>query len=144
MGKLIKFPTGEELKQIAKAKEVRDEQEVLNEASDNCVKTSKFLLEVLEEFILTGEVGQDFMDMQFRDESFQESRDMFVIVNMINAMLHRYYAIPHTLHKDFDRLYVTIKAMDKTNTKARKDLDDQYEILFTPDFDLDGEDDDRD
>ena len=140
MGKLIKFPTGEELKQRAKAKEVRDEQEVLTEASDNCVKTSKFLLEVLEEFISTGEVGQDFMDMQFRDESFQESRDMFVIVNMINAMLHRYYAIPHTLHRDFDRLYVTIKAMDKTNSKARKDLDNQYEILFTPE----GEDDDRD
>ena len=77
--------------------------------------------------------------MQFRDETFQESRDMFVIVNMLNAMFHRYYGIPHTLHRDFDRLYATIKVMDKTNTKAIKDLDDQYEILFTPD---DGEDDD--
>ena len=144
MGKLIKFPTGEEIKQKLEAKKLKEEYDIVSDASDNCVTASKFLLEVLEEFILTGEVSQDFMDMQFRDETFQESRDMFVIVNMINAMLHRYYAIPHTLHKDFDRLYVTIKAMDKTNTKARKDLDDQYEILFTPDFDLDGEDDDRD
>lgn len=140
MGKLIKFPTGEEIKQNAEAKKIQEEYDMVNDASDNCVKSSQFLLEVLEEFILTGEVSQDFMDMQFRDEAFQESRDMFVIVNMINAMLHRYYAIPHTLHRDFDRLYVSIKAMDKTNSKARKDLDDQYEILFTPE----GEDDDRD
>lgn len=144
MGKLIQFPTGEEIKQRAKAKEVRDEQEVLNEASDNCVKTSKFLLEVLEEFILTGEVGQDFMDMQFRDETFQESRDMFVIVNMINAMLHRYYAIPHNLHKEFDKLYVGIKAMDKQHSQAKEELEEEYEVLFTPDFDLKGEDDDDD
>jgi len=140
MGKLIKFPTGKEIKQKTEAKKIQEEYNMVSDASDNCVKSSQFLLEVLEEFILTGEVSQDFMDMQFRDESFQESRDMFVIVNMINAMLHRYYAIPHTLHRDFDRLYVTIKAMDKTNSKARKDLDNQYEILFTPE----GEDDDRD
>ena len=144
MGKLIKFPTGEEIKQNAKAKKIQEEYDMVNDASDNCVKSSQFLLEVLEEFILTGEVSQDFMDMQFRDESFQESRDMFVIVNMINAMLHRYYAIPHNLHKEFDKLYVGIKAMEKQHSQAEEELEEEYEILFTPDFDLDGEDDDRD
>jgi len=139
MGKLIQFPTGEEIKQKAKAKKLQEEYDVVNDASDNSVKSSQFLLEVLEEFILTGEVSRDFMDMQFRDETFQESRDMFVIVNMINAMFHRYYSIPHSLHRDFDRLYVSIKAMDKTNSQAKDELSKQYELLFTPE---DGEDDD--
>ena len=144
MGKLIKFPTGKEIKQKTEAKKIQEEYNMVSDASDNCVKSSQFLLEVLEEFILTGEVSQDFMDMQFRDESFQESRDMFVIVNMINAMLHRYYAIPHNLHKEFDKLYVGIKAMEKQHSQAEEELEEEYEILFTPDFDLDGEDDDRD
>ena len=95
--------------------------------------------EIIEEFILTGEVSNNFIDMQFRDETFQESRDMFVIVNMLNAMFHRYYGIPHTLHRDFDRLYATIKVMDKTNSKARNELEEKYDVWLNPD---DGEDDD--
>jgi len=139
MAKILKFPTGEELKKKDQAKKVKSDHDLVRDASDECVASSQYLLEILEEFILTGDASQSFMDMQFRDETFQESRDMFVIVNMLNAMFHRYYGIPHTLHRDFDKLYAVIKLMDKTNTTAREDLDDQYEILFTPD---DGEDDD--
>ena len=141
MAKIIKFPTGEEIQQRAEAKQIKDEYDTLRDASNECVKSSQFLLEVLEEFILTGEVSPSFMDMQIRDETFQESRDMFVIVNMLNALFHRYYGITHTLHKDMDKLYILIKAMDKHNSDARNKLDDKYEILFTPD---DGDDDDRD
>lgn len=139
MAKILKFPTGEELKQKAEAKQIQDDYATVRDASDDCVASAQFLLEVMEEFILTGEVSREFMDMQFRDETFQESRDMFVVINMLNAMFHRYYGIPHSLHREFDRLYVAIKAMDKQNTQARNELDDKYEILFTPD---DGEDDD--
>jgi hypothetical protein len=139
MAKILKFPTGEELKQKAEAKQIQDDYAIARDASDECVASAQFLLEVLEEFILTGESSQNFMDMQFRDETFQESRDMFVIVNMLNAMFHRYYGIPHSLHREFDRLYAMIKLMDKQNSQARDELDGKYEILFTPD---DGEDDD--
>jgi len=116
MAKILKFPSGEEIKQKAMAKQWELEELELRTASDEAIEASQFLLEVMEEFITTGEVSKEFMDMQFRDETFQESRDMFVIVNMLNAMFHRYYGIPHTLHRDFDRLYATIKLMDKTNT----------------------------
>lgn len=139
MAKILKFPTGEELKQKAEAKKLKEDYDTVRGASDECVATAQFLLEVLEEFILTGESSQNFMDMQFRDETFQESRDMFVIVNMLNAMFHRYYGIPHSLHREFDRLYAMIKLMDKQNSQARDELDGKYDILFTPD---DGEDDD--
>jgi hypothetical protein len=72
------------------------------------------------------------MDMQFRDESFQESRDMFVIVNLINAMLNRYFFMPHALQKEMDRLYAKIKLMNQQNEEARVDLEDKYDILFEP------------
>ena len=124
MAKILKFPTGEELKKKDQAKKVKSEHDLVRDASDECVASSQYLLEILEEFILTGDVSQSFMDMQFRDETFQESRDMFVIVNMINAMFHRYYGIPHSLHREFDRLYGMIKVMDKTNLRAEFSLDD--------------------
>ena len=124
MAKILKFPTGEELKKKDQAKKVKSEHDLVRDASDECVASSQYLLEILEEFILTGDVSQSFMDMQFRDETFQESRDMFVIVNMINAMFHRYYGIPHSLHREFDRLYGMIKVMDKTNSRAEFSLDD--------------------
>lgn len=124
MAKIIQFPTGEEIKQRSETKQMKDEYTLVREASDEAVTSAQYLLEIMEEFITTGDVSHNFMDMQFRDETFQESRDMFVIVNMINAMFHRYYGIPHSLHREFDRLYGMIKVMDKTNSRAEFSLDD--------------------
>ena len=132
MAKILKFPTKEELKHKEQAQQVKDDHAVLETASDDCIAASHFLLEVMEEFITTGEVSPDFMDMQFRDESFQESRDMFVIVNLINAMLNRYFFMPHALQKEMDRLYAKIKLMNQQNEEARVNLEDKYDILFEP------------
>jgi len=139
MAKILKFPTKKELKQKEQVEQVKDDNAVLEAASDECIAASHFLLEVIEEFINTGEVNQSFMDMQFRDEMFQESRDMFVVVNLINAMFNRYYGMPHALHREMDRLYTKIKLMNQTNDEARIDLEHEYEIIFEPD---NGEDDD--
>ncbi len=104
MAKILQFPTKEE-------KQTKDDTQVLNKLSDDCVDSSHFLLEVLEEFISTGEVKKDFMEMDFRDETKQESRDMFVVVNMLNAMFNRWYNIPHGLHQTMDNAYIKIKEM---------------------------------
>tara|TARA_Y100001972_G_C7464568_1_gene236905 strand:+ start:52 stop:483 length:432 start_codon:yes stop_codon:yes gene_type:complete len=136
---VIPFPTKEEIEFKAAEKE-------LDELSNECVGASHFLMEVLEEFILTGQVNEDFQDMNFRDETLQESRDMFVIVNMLNAMFNRYYGIEHGLHQTLDNAYVKIKEMILINEKAQKDLylfkpeDSDVEFTFEPD----GDDDDRD
>ena len=133
MGKLLQFPTKQEIQQ-------KEDTEILNEASNRCVDSSHYLLEVLEEFINTGEISEDFMDMDFRDETNQESRDMYVIVNMINGMLNRYYGIPHGLHQTMDSAYVKIKEMILINEQANHELaeyvfepeDPDLEIEFTP------------
>jgi len=115
MAKILKFPTGEEIK---------PDINPLDAISDECVNTSQFLMEVLEEFINTGQASEyeQFMDMNFRDETQPESRDMFVIVNMINAMLNRYMGIPHRLHRTFDRAYIEIKALLAANEQGREEL----------------------
>ena len=141
MAKILKFPTPDELKKKQMWEEYDTENERLNRQSDECVSTAHFLLEVLEEFIQSGEASQEFMDMNFRDEMIQESRDMFVIVNMLNAMFNRYYGMPHALHREMDRVYTKIKLIDGQNEKAKKDLQDEFDIVFSPDFEPENPDD---
>lgn len=133
MAKILKFPTREMLEKRELWKEYENETNRLQNLSDECVGSSQFLLEVLEEFINTGEVSQAFMDMNFRDETIQESRDMFVIINMLNAMFNRYMGIDHALHREMDRVYTKIKLITQQHEQAKKDLQD---VIFNPeDFD---------
>ena len=132
MAKIYKFPSKEELQKREMRKEYEDETNTLNHYSDECIGASHFLLEVLEEFINTGEVSPDFMDMNFRDETIQESRDMFVVVNMLNAMFNRYYGIPHALHREMDRVYTKIKLLATQHDEAKIDLQKEYDIIFEP------------
>ena len=133
MAKILQFPTKEQ-------KEQKDDSQFLNKLSDECVDSSSFLLEVLEEFINTGEVHKDFIEMDFRDETKQESRDMFVIVNMMNAMFHRWYDMPHGLHQTMDNAYIKVKEMILLNEEANHELaefvfepeDSEFEFTFTP------------
>ena len=133
MAKILQFPTKKKIQE-------KNEAEFLNSLSDQCVDNSHFLLELLEEFINTGEVHQDFIDMNFRDETKQESRDMFVIVNMMNAMFHRWYDMPHGLHQTMDNAYIKVKEMILLHEEANHDLaefvfkpeDSDIECTFTP------------
>jgi len=142
---VIQFPTKKELTQ-------KEESEILDELSNECVESSHILMEVMEEFVNTGQVTEGLMNMDFRDETVQESRDMFVVINMLNAMFNRYYGIPHGLHQTLDNAYIKVKEMILINEEANHDLaefvftpeDSDQEILFTPDFDLDPPEEDPD
>ena len=140
---VIPFPTKEDI-------DKKEESRLLDEMSHECVESSHYLMEVLEEFITTGQISENLIDMNFRDETVQESRDMFVIVNLLNAMFNRYYEIPHGLHQTLDNAYVKIKEMILMNEKAQQDLytfipeDGEMEFTFEPDFDIDPEGDDKD
>jgi len=142
---VIQFPTKKELTQ-------KEESEILDELSNECVESSHILMEVMEEFINTGQVTEGLMNMDFRDETVQESRDMFVVINMLNAMFNSYYGIPHGLHQTLDNAYIKVKEMILINEEANHDLaefvftpeDSDQEILFTPDFDLDPPEEDPD
>ena len=112
MAKIIKFPTGEEIdpKDLGIEKTAED---IITERSKECVAVSQELLDIIEEFVCTGQVSdfKEFMSMNFREEACYESRDIYVIVNMINAMLNRYMGIPHRLQRELDKTYITLKML---------------------------------
>ena len=58
---VIPFPT-------LKEQEEKKIEKTLNDISNDCVECSHYLMEVLEEFIKTGQVSEPLMDMNFRDE----------------------------------------------------------------------------
>ena len=61
---------------------------------------------------------------KFREQIFQESRDMFVVVNMLNGMLNRYLGIPHVMHKSMDKAYFLIHKAIEDNEKAQRKLNE--------------------
>jgi len=130
MGDLIQFPTGKILKN-----EDEHFKDIVNSLVDESVNTAQHMLDVMEDELSAMDIDW-LKGFNMRDEQYPESRDAFVIVNMIYAMFLRYTEIPHELHNEMDLLYVNIKRMAEQSRKL------QNEIEFEPDFNLDGDDDD--
>jgi len=133
MGKLIHFPSGQELKN-----EEEHFKSIVDSLIGDSVDTAQHLLDVMDEELADMDISW-LEGFNIRDEQYPESRDAFVIVNMIYAMLLRYSDIPHELHKDMDLLYVNIKRFAQKKSEQSKE---ENEIIFEPDFNLDGDDDD--
>ena len=99
MGKVIKFPTKKEI-------EEKQEQEAFDEVayySDEAIHGAQFLMECMEELLHNGTVSPEFKNMMLRDETQQECRDMYVVVNMMFSMFSRYLNVPHELHTRITR-----------------------------------------
>lgn len=111
MGELIQFPTG---KKISKP---RTEDEIIEEIVNECVDISRHLFDIIDDEI--DAISKHDLNLlngiDLRDELNRESRDAFVIVNLLYSLLVRYIGIEHSLHKDLDKLYVKIKAIHKEN-----------------------------
>ena len=133
MGKLIHFPSGQELKN-----EEEHFKSIVDSLIGDSIDTAQHLLDVMDEELADMDISW-LEGFNIRDEQYPESRDAFVIVNMIYAMLLRYSDIPHELHKDMDLLYVNIKRFAQ---KKSEQSEEENEIIFEPDFNLDGDDDD--
>jgi hypothetical protein len=145
MGKILKFPTPEEQKNKQRQEQVDQQLKESKEAVDGrineCVYLTQTMLQYIEDSILSGDLSDwdVFMGMDFRDERYAESRDMFVIINLFNAMLNRFVSVPHDLQKDLDKEYLRIKAWSHEKDKDSYELDFEpgFEIYFEPDFEMD-------
>ena len=109
MGDLIDFPTGR------KIDKPRTDEDILEEVVNECVDISRQLFDIIDDEIdaISKHDINLLNGIDLRDERMRESRDAFVIVNLIYSLLARYIGIEHALHKDLDRLYVKIKAIHK-------------------------------
>jgi len=116
---IIQFPTPEQVS-------AKEAEEIINLASDECNGLAQHLCMILNEEIQSSEY---FEDTDFYDETRQESRDIYVITNLINAMLLRHIEIPHELQKSMDKLYIKIKQLSQLP-------ETQFEVSFEPDFEF--------
>lgn len=98
---VIQFPT--HIREAAIADEYDEIRSEFEEFTDECRETSQIILLMIEELLLND--ASSFDDIDFRDSNMPESKDMFVIVNMISSMLMKYGGAHHFLHDHFDEIY---------------------------------------
>ena len=103
MNNIIPFPTERRQDQIESERNWAYEN-----FTEECVDTSQFVLMMLEDYFASEDCALDEMD--FSDPENEESRDMYVIVNLISSMFMRYGGIKHFLQEDLDALYNKIEA----------------------------------
>jgi hypothetical protein len=109
MSKVIEFPMHIRQAAIdADYAEIRTEYE---EYVEECREAAQTVLLVIEEVLLNDH--SEFDELDFRDEDLPESRDMFVIMNMVSSMLMRYGGVHHFLHDDFNNLYEKLMGIDE-------------------------------
>lgn len=111
MGELIQFPTGKKISQT------KSDEDILKDAVEGLVEISQHLFDVIDDEVdAISKADINLLNgIDLRNEQYRESRDAFVIVNLLYALLGRYVGLEHTLHKELDRLYVKIKAIHKEN-----------------------------
>ena len=101
---IIQFPIKKRLQEV---EEERDLEEMEREFFvEECTESAQIILLMIEE--LLSEDHSSFNDIDFRDKLLPESRDMFVVVNMISSMLLRYGGVHHFLHDYLDVVYEKI------------------------------------
>ena len=125
---IIKFPTPEEISK-------KEALKLIELASDDFNGLARHCNDVLIEEIFNQ--SEYFVDADFYNEKHQASRDLYVITNLINAMLLRHIEIPHELQKSMDQLYIKVKQMAQLPEQEFEiDFEPGPEIVFEPDFDM--------
>lgn len=103
MNNIIPFPTERRQEQID------DERDwAFENFTDECHDTAQFILLLIEDYISEEVSAFDVMD--FRDPKLAESRDMYVIINLLSSMFMRYGSIKHFLQDDLDAIFDKIEA----------------------------------
>ena len=136
---VIQFPN----RMLEIEKKLKESREAVQYISDEAADTAQYMLDIIEsELQMSPE--SDFHRMDFRDDRTRESRDMYAIINLINAMLLRFAGVPHKLQKELDRVFVKTHALYK---QGKQDIEIEFEPEFNIPIDPDegglGDDDDN-
>jgi len=106
---IIQFPTERRQAQIEEEREWEYEN-----FTEECVDTAQFTLLLLEDYIDSDEAST-LKELDFRNPEYAESRDMFVVVNLLSSMFMRYGGITHFLQKDLENLFEKIQETKEHN-----------------------------
>jgi len=119
MGKLIQFPTG---KEITTNKD-GEHPSVVDTIIGESMEISQHMVSMMEYEILDMDLGW-LEGFDIRDEQYCESRDAFVIANLVYAMLLRYIDLPHSIQKDMDKLYIKLKKLQQGQSAPKDEEPD--------------------
>ena len=99
---IIQFPIEKRMQEIAD--EIYEKDMEMEHFSNDCVDTSQLILMMIEELIKESD-GSPFQEMEFRNQDFPESKDIFVIVNLLSSMFMRFGGMKHFLHDYLDIIF---------------------------------------
>jgi len=124
---VIPFPNLKE-KQIQE--KLKQSKEAVDFIANESIDTASYMMDVMESE-LQHMTESLFSRVKFRDPDTPESKDMFVILNLINAMFHRYAGLPHHLQLELEDIYKILKDLEDNGPKKP---DNYLDILFDPEF----------
>ena len=123
-------------------KKLKESREAVQYISDEAADTAQYMLDIIEsELQMSPE--SEFHRMDFRDDRTRESRDMYAIINLINAMLLRFAGVPHKLQKELDTVFVKTHAMYQKEQESEIQFEPEFNIPIDPDEGGLGDDDDN-
>jgi hypothetical protein len=95
---------------------------------NECNTLSEYIRDLIEVAILDQDYYEDFDDMELKTLETTEGRDLFVIVNMINAMFLRHRGESHDFHNALGMLADDLaSAYMNQNTPVDEELDAMLE-----------------
>ena len=123
-------------------KKLKESREAVQYISDEAADTAQYMLDIIEsELQMSPE--SNFHRMDFRDDRTRESRDMYAIINLINAMFLRFAGVPHKLQKELDTVFVKTHAMYQKEQESEIQFEPEFNIPIDPDEGGLGDDDDN-
>ena len=72
---------------------------------DNAVQMAHYVFDLMTVGIAEQDWVPEYRDMEFKNPDAYESKDIFVILNLISSMLLRYKGYSHMMQYDLDELY---------------------------------------
>ena len=111
------------------------EEKAYEEANtfEECVSLAQYLFDILDAGTKSPEVEEFLINFDAKEEGTQAHKDMWVILNLLAAILVRNKKGKHFFIDELDYLYKKLLHIDRDGLYP---ADDDHEIYFSPEFDI--------
>lgn len=118
---VIQFPLRPRVRRLQEQVEEKYMNKMMDQ--DDAVNMAQYLFDIIKVGLQHQDWVPDYQNLDMNDGEKHESQDMFVILNLLSAMLLRYKGYAHMLQADMDKLAIKLRiAQDAEGF----DYDDDY------------------
>jgi len=97
---------------------------------EDSISLAQYIFEGIDDMTQSAEIAEFLIDFDAKVEGTQEHKDMWVILNLLAAVIVRNKGGEHFFIQELDHLYRELKLVDA----GFDALDEEGEIWFNPDF----------